>query len=242
MIKLLDILRENKQVTDEDLKSNIAATAIAASFFFNPHNAKIPAKVNTEQPAETSFSKNFKKAVNDVIDNIEGGYYTPGQVDDERYARSGETMFGIDRLRGGDINKTSAANEFWSLIDKSKEENPEEWKWNYKGGKLKPQLKQLTSEMIKPQFENFFNRYLSKEAQDVVNSDYRLFFNFVYATWNGQGWFRKFANKLNYEVKKGNYDTTNLFNKMINAREQSGNSLIAQHADTIKGIVDESFC
>jgi hypothetical protein len=47
----------------------------------------------------------FDKITSLVIDKLEGGYYHPnmlidGRVKDIRYSGSGETMFGIDRLKG----------------------------------------------------------------------------------------------------------------------------------------------
>ena len=55
---------------------------------------------------------------------------------DPRYATSGETMFGLDRLQGKQ-EATATGRQFWSLIDKNK--TKEVWKWNkdYKGDKSK---------------------------------------------------------------------------------------------------------
>ena len=45
-------------------------------------------------------------------------------------------------------------------------------------------------------FQNM-NNYLSPEARKIVESNPNLMFHFVYGTWNGPGWFRKFAMKIN---------------------------------------------
>ena len=38
----------------------------------------------------------------------------------------------------------------------------------------------------------------------VVESDPRLKYHFIYATWNGQGFFKKFADKLNNRIENQN--------------------------------------
>lgn len=166
------------------------------------------------------------------------GYFNPGQVDDKRYSNSGETMFGIDRKNFKDITDESYIY-FWDIIDDEKYKHPEKWTWNYNGGKIKNKLKNLAVDIMEPQFNYLFNRYLSEEAKKIIKSDYRLYFNFVYSTWNGQGWFRKFANLINEEVKNKNFDRNKLFVKLINARKNSKNSLIKQKADLVKYLANK---
>jgi hypothetical protein len=107
------------------------------------------------------------------------------------------------------------------------------WVWKYKGGNDEKTLKSLVKKMIYPKFEYFMDRYLSEDAKEVVKSDYNLYYNFVYATWNGQGWFRKFASKINSEVDNGNIDPKSLFKVAIDARVNSGNKLIEKSAEDI---------
>jgi len=180
----------------------------------------------------------FKDQVIKVIDKLEGGYYHPnmlldGRVKDKRYSKSGETMFGIDRLRGGSINSTSAGKRFWMLIDQANASKL--WKWNYKGGSLEPELKSLASEMIKPLFNNLSKSYLSNKAIEIVNNSEALLFHFIYATYNGSGWFKKFANDITTAISSGIIDPVQLINVAINSRTKEGlkpgdppNSLIAQ--------------
>jgi hypothetical protein len=199
----------------------------------------------------------FKKVVSLVIDNLEGGYYHPnmladGRVKDQRYANSGETMFGIDRLRGGSINTSAAGQQFWNIIDSINAKNT--WKWNYKGGELAAKLKLLVGEMMLPLYNSLSKSYLTPEAQKLVESDDRLIFNFAYAAWNGPGWFKKFATDMNKAVGEGIKNPDELVKVAIKSRTAEGlkpgsapNSLIAQGGAKIeklmsqlKGVITES--
>lgn len=172
----------------------------------NPIFALIKGK-RAAKGAATKPGKNmFIEQVIKVIENLEGGYFHPdmlkdGRVKDSRYSSSGETMYGIDRKAGGAINDTTAGRRFWAVIDK---ENARKlWKWNYKGGKLAPILLPLAADVMKPEVEKNMQNYLTPEARAIVETDNRLIFHFVYATWNGPGWFKAFANAINSAVSKG---------------------------------------
>lgn len=167
----------------------------------------------------------FKDATSIIIDNFEGGYYHPnmlvdGRVKDSRYGSSGETMFGIDRKNGGAINTTPAGIQFWKLIDGAGASR--NWSWNYKGGELAPKLKDYVAEMMEPIFNNWLNTYLSPQAKKLVESDDRLMFHFAYATWNGQGWFKKFAQDINEAVSKGLTNTDDLVSVAMRSRTEEG--------------------
>ncbi len=177
-----------------------------------------------------------------IIDNMEGGYYHPqmlkdGRVKDTRYGNSGETMFGIDRKMGGTINDTVAGKQFWSLIDNAGAKD--KWKWNYMGGEYAPKLKELAAQMMKPQYDSLSNKYLSSTAKEIVDNDARLLFNFIYATWNGSGWFQKFAAKINAAVASGVNNPDELTKVAVAARTQSSNSLIAQGGNKIASLVEQ---
>ena len=180
----------------------------------------------------------FKNIVFKVIDELEGGYYHPnmlqdGRVKDQRYKNSGETMFGIDRVRGGLINNSIAGKKFWAIIDNADARN--KWKWNFKGGELEPQLKELAAEMIQPLFNSLSSSYLTQKAKDIVNNNAVLLFHFIYATYNGSGWFKKFATDITTAIASGITDPVQLAKIAINSRTKEGltkgskpNSLIAQ--------------
>jgi len=82
---------------------------------------------------------------------------------------------------------------------------------------------------------------LSDEARKIVQSDTKITFNFAYATWNGPGWFQKFAKKVNKAVEDGITDPKELAKVAIDARLQSGNSLIAQGGRKVSKVMDSQY-
>jgi len=94
----------------------------------------------------------------------------------------------------------------------------------------------LAFQIMEPVFNNFFNKYLSKESKRIVLSYHPLYFNFVYAAWNGELWFKIFANELNKKVASGETDYKKLFESMINLRKNSSNSLIRQYGPNVQKI------
>lgn len=195
---------------------------------------------NTKTSSKMS-SSDFDEMVKKVIDNLEGGYYHPdmlkdGRVKDSRYGKSGETMFGIDRKAGGDINTTSAGDEFWGIIDNANARS--NWKWNYMGGPLESKLKSIVSKMIKPLYDKNSNLFLTPESREIVNGNPGLLFNFIYATWNGPGWFKKFASEINKKVENGVTDPKELLKAAIDIRRNSGNSLVSGGAKKIENITN----
>ena len=188
-----------------------------------------------------TIPKIFNDSTKLVIDQLEGGYFNPAwhNVGDPRYFNSGETMYGLDRLRGNQ-EATATGKQFWSLIDKNK--TKEVWKWNYKGGALGNQLKNLAVQIMYPLYSSYAKLYLNDKAKKIVDNDPALLFHFVYATWNGSGWFKKFATDINTAVNNG---VTNLQAVAINSRTKEGlkkgsqpNSLIAQGGEKIKKIFE----
>lgn len=188
--------------------------------------------VDTKIPQVSTGS--FEEITNKVIDELEGGYYHP-KMNQSAMGNSGETMMGIDRRHGGDINTSPEGKEFWKLIDDA--DASSKWKHNYRGGDLESKLRSLVVKMIKPFFLKNMNNYLSPEARKIVESNPNLMFHFVYATWNGPGWFRKFATKINDAVKKGITDPNKLTEIAIRSRIDSGNSIIAQGGKKIDDIL-----
>lgn len=185
----------------------------------------------------------FKDITKLVIKNLEGGYWNPIYHGvPAGYEKSGETMFGIDRVAGGDLNTSPAGKQFWSLIDANK--SPSVWKWNYiPPDPLRTQLEDLAVDIIYPKYEQYSKRYLSPEAKELVDSDGRLMFHMAYATWNGEGWFKKFANDINDQVQAGVRDTTQLSQTAVDSRTKEGfkkgsapNSLIAQGGKKIEAL------
>lgn len=196
-------------------------------------------------PLSTSFDDpSFANIVKLVINNLEGGYFHPdmlldGRVKDKRYKKSGETLYGIDRQNGGKINISAAGKQFWKIIDDANARST--WKWNYFGGQYQAQLMPLVAEMMKPLYDDLSVRYLSTEALQIVNSDNKLLFHFVYATWNGSGFFQKFARIINDAVERSITDSQKLEQIAVDSRKNYPNSLIAQTGNKIQTLFDTNF-
>ena len=179
-------------------------------------------------------STDFEKQVNKVIDNLEGGYYHPN-MNKSDMGKSGETMMGMDRKHGTGFAQTSAGKEFWKLIDDANAKN--NWKHYYMGGPLESRLRKLVVKMIQPEYERLSNSYLSKEAREIVNKSPNLMFHFIYSTWNGSGWFQKFAKKINESVDKGVTKISDLESIAMKSRKESGNSIIASGGQKISKLL-----
>ena len=197
-----------------------------------------------------SSKDSFSKITGMVIAELEGGYYHPDmlkdkRVKDGRFAGSGETMFGMDRRTGTDFANTAAGKEFWSIIDN--ENARENWRHGYSGGKHAAKLKQLVIDQIKPFYDKFINRYLTNDAKEIVKKSGKLQFHFIYATWNGEGWFKKFATDINDAVNNGITLPKQLERVAIDSRTKEGlkkgqspNSLIAQGGQKVENIFSRS--
>ena len=183
---------------------------------------------------DTGQPTNFEKEVNKVINNLEGGYYHP-DMNKSDMGKSGETMMGMDRKHGVGFTQTSAGKEFWKLIDDSNARK--NWKWNYMGGPLEGRLRKLVVRMIQPEYEKLSNRYLNEDARKLVNKSPNLMFHFIYATWNGSGWFQKFAKKINEAVDKGVTKISDLESIAMKSRKESGNSIIASGGQKISKLL-----
>lgn len=184
----------------------------------------------------------YQKVANLIIDKLEGGYYHPdmlkdGRVRDSRYSSSGETMFGIDRKAGGTLNTTPAGIKFWSIVDKSGARK--NWDWNYKGGNLEGTLKNAASDVMYSQYDKLADLYLSPASRKIVESDDRLLFNFIYSTWNGSGWFQRFARDFNEAVSKGITNRDELVKVALQSRIGSSNSLVRQGGNKILGFIND---
>lgn len=187
-------------------------------------------------------SGRYKRIVGLIIDELEGGYYHPDMmirdpVKFTQYGFSGETMFGIDRKAGGLINTTPAGKKFWAIVDGANARNT--WPWNYRGGSLGPALKDGAADIMYPEYERMAKLYLSAPSKAIIDSDDRLLFNFIYATWNGEGWFKRFSNDFNAAVAKGVTNKDDLVKVAVASRTASGNSLIKQGGNKIADFINK---
>jgi hypothetical protein len=189
-------------------------------------------------------SLEFRDAVETITDKLEGGYYHPYMKEKNPskfgwMGDSGETMFGMDRKKGQQEKYSSAGVEFWRLIDAEDAKN--NWKYGYAledNSELKNKLYDLIAQIMEPQFIDSSNRYLSDESKSIVMSDPKLFFNFAYASYNGPGWFQKFAKKFNQKVEEGVTDIEKLRDYALQIRKESGNWIIASSGNKIEKIFD----
>lgn len=164
----------------------------------------------------------FKEVTKKVIERIEGGYYNPSWHYKPAMGKSGETMFGIDRKHGGTLNTGAAGTEFWNIIDKNKSRSV--WTHGYRGGALAEKLTDLVVEIMRPHYENLAKKYLSPKSLEVVSSSKPLLFHFIYASWNGPGFFKKFAEDINKKVSQGVTSDEELQDVALDSRRHSAAS------------------
>lgn len=143
-----------------------------------------------------------------VIDNLEGGYYHPDMLSlfnvrsQAVLKASGETMFGLDRKHGIQLAKYPEWNLFWAAIDKNRHNFPIRWKHEYRGGEIESELKMLASVIMYKWFQYLAKKYILVGSLDEIENDERLIIHFSYAAWNGEGFFKRFANALNKAITK----------------------------------------
>ena len=220
---------EKKAIADAKAKQN------SLSKYKNAGKGK---KINRNPPDPpvkvTKEMNTFAEAVKAVIVNLEGGYYNGGGNGDPRYNTSGETMFGIDRLRNGNCD---ACKRFWKVMDDNNART--NWPWLYvPKDPIKSNLFNLTVEIQKPNYEKWSKAYLDPKVRALVESDGRLYYNMVYASWNGSGWFKGFGALLNNAYARG-YKTSESLLEVI-TQERINGGKIAYTLGTGKNLGDNS--
>ena len=184
---------------------------------------------------------NFRDITKKVIANFEGGYWNPICHGSKGMGKSTETMFGLDRYNGN-IESTNEGKQFFKIIDDEKRslgakstgdgKNTkwtnmdgfcQKWKYNYKGDSRtqKPLMDLATSIM-----EKRFNSYMSSSVKDPkvkekIMNNKNLLTHMSYATWNGSGFFRRFAKRLEDKIKRGASDKE-LVDIAIQSRAETG--------------------
>jgi hypothetical protein len=109
------------------------------------------------------------------------------------------------------------------------------WKWLYRGGHLEDELKTLASKIMKNQYDINSNNYFSPELRERVENNDSLLIHFAYASWNGPGFFKKFAKSLDDGVKSGKSDSE-LINQAISDRKNS----VLLHQDKVASVMRSS--
>jgi predicted nucleotidyltransferase len=161
----------------------------------------------------------FGTMTNIIINKIEGGYYNPEWHYQSAMGKSGETMFGMDRIYGKDLFNSGEGKEFWRIIDANKSKDV--WTHNFNGGDLKEKLIKLVTGIMEEEYDKNSSNYLTSEAKKIVDTNNGLKFHFLYACWNGKGFFKMFANKINQAVSDGITDPNKLLSIAINSRLDS---------------------
>jgi len=172
----------------------------------------------------TQAVSDFKTVTQQVIANLEGGYAHPLYHDqgDPRFSTSGETMFGIDRKNGIGFSTSAAGVAFWKKIDEA--QKIKKWRLYYiPPDPLKTELINLVVKMVEPVYNQNIKSYVmslrnGKEVADIINNDGRLKFNFIYATWNGEGWFQGFAKRTVAAYNSGKKTPDEVLKAAINVR------------------------
>ena len=194
----------------------------------------------------------IKDMVKVIVSYIEGGYYHPNMKEKnpekfKLFGNSTETLFGIDRINGG-WESTSAGKEFFNILDR--EGASEKWDYMYDlddNPSLKNKLIDLSATMINQKFESNKNRFFTPEAKKIVSGDAGLTFNFLYATYNGEGWFQKFAHEINDAVAAGTKDPKELLKIAIDTRKEWTSTkphvtvLIRRTGDKVMGALQKFF-
>lgn len=175
----------------------------------------------------------FSQIANKIINNIEGGYYNPQWHYKKAMGDSGETMFGIDRKHGGTLNSGPAGQEFWSIIDKNKSRAV--WFHGYMGGNLETTLKGKVYDIMFPYYQRL-SKQIYPELLKIINTDERLLFHFIYAAWNGAGFFKFYADKMNALFNRGEKNPNKLYENALALRKTSQYKVIRNSGAKIEDL------
>lgn len=215
------------------------------SFHLHPFGITLKRKSGRMASNETP-DQLYSDVVTLIVKTNEGGYFDPSMMYDGRMKlnplmlkgegrnASGETMMGIDRINGASLRKNNpqAWDDFWKIMYDANAKKT--WKWNYIPKDKFAELLNLEIQFMHPSYVRMKKKYLTPIAEKLVDSDKRLTYHFAYATWNGEGFFKKFASAINKAVEKGTQDLDELANVAIDSRINGGNKLIAQGGEHIK--------
>lgn len=246
----------NSKFTDGESGGKETITPELTKSLFNDVKGKVTPEVLSKYVDQMQIvvtsPQEIKEMVKVIVSYIEGGYYHPKMKERnpekfKLFGSSTETLFGIDRYNGG-WEKTSAGKEFFNLLDN--ENASEKWEYMYDlddNPTLKNKLIDLSADMISQKNESNKSRFFTPKARKIVNGDAGLTFNFLYATYNGEGWFQKFANEINDAVDSGTTDPKELLKIAIDTRKQWTSNkphvttLIRRTGDKVMGALQKFF-
>ena len=182
-------------------------------------------------------SDTFDKVTDFVIKKFEGGYWNPYCNHKSIGGSSTETMFGLDRYNGN-IERTEEGKKFFGIIDKEKKDRGarrlgrkwfnmgefcKKWTHGFKGGEHEAELRKLTISIMKKNYERNATAYFTPELKKRVEKSPGLTLHFSYATWNGPGFFQKFAKSMSEKLKNDpNMSESELIDSGIADRAKTG--------------------
>ena len=218
----------------------------------NKSNSNTNTSTTSGSKSSTSsgnVSSDWDGITKDVIDNFEGGYWNYWECKNHpyhsMYKNSGETLFGLDRKAGDIENLSPDGKEFFRIIDEEKKrlgmsEFCNKWTYNYRGGELEEKLKDLASKVMYGQYEKNMSNYVKDpETKKRIESNPGLLLHMSYATWNGPGFFKKFAEKLDTAVKQGASDEE-LIDIAKNSRTNSLGGAWAKATAKVNNLIDKT--
>jgi len=186
--------------------------------------------------------KTFKDIFVDIVNNFEGGYFSPLMYEDGRlskndlskskYKTSGETLFGIDRKQG---SKEEAALKFWKYVDSLNPNGKSKWKYLSHGPENnRPKLYELAAKILEPDYIKKWNN-IPSNLKKVIESDGRLHTALAYGIWNGALYYNKYIELITIEYNNGVTNSTELLKKHIEHRKNVNKYFprIAPHAKEI---------
>ena len=235
-------IKMNLQENIQRIKEVMELPTRQSSNYTGVDNTYVKKPIEKKIVQTSSKDLSFNKITSLTINNIEGGYYHPN-FGSKGMGKSGETMFGMDRKHGVDFTNSTAGTKFWQLIDNDKKLNPKKWVYLYTlhdNLKLRLDLINLISQYwLQPTYESYTKKYLTPEAKEIVDKTPKLKYHMSYGVWNGEGWFRRFAKKINDAISNGEKNIENLFKLSIMSRLNSGNSIIAKSGKIISDVISK---
>ena len=169
----------------------------------------------TSSKSNINASDTFDKVTDFVIKKFEGGYWNPYCNHKSIGGSSTETMFGLDRYNGN-IERTDEGKKFFAIIDKEKKDRGafrvgkkwyrmgefcKKWTHGFKGGDKEAELRKLTIDIMRKNYERNSSAYFTPELKKQVEKSPGLTLHFSYATWNGPGFFQKFGRSMSNKLK-----------------------------------------
>ena len=165
----------------------------------------------------------FTEILNVIIDNLEGSYVSPKDIskmsekDKKSFSNSSETLWGMDR---GFSGSSTNDKKFWDYINKA-----DKSKWNSKYPKPanETELFDLYVKIIEARYKSFVKNK-NQALNSVIENDARLYFNMIYAVFNGSGWFNGFYQILELNFNSGNSSPDALLSAVVNERLIGGSN------------------